>query len=69
MTLIGYARVSTAEQNLGLQKDALTKACCGPCSLQPPARRPTSPGRITSCRSTLQPPETLPADTAATPIL
>ena len=28
MALIGYARVSTAEQNLDLQRSALAKASC-----------------------------------------
>src|SRR4051812_23799694 len=26
--LVGYARVSTTDQNLDLQRDALTKICC-----------------------------------------
>lgn len=26
--LIGYCRISTQDQNLALQQDALTKACC-----------------------------------------
>ncbi len=51
--LLGYARVSTTEQDPALQHDALAAAGCSACSpTPPPAPRPTGRGLLrcsTSC--------------------
>ena len=56
---IGYARVSTDDQHLDLQRDALTKAGCSVIYEESASGRSTTRLELEQCRKALRPGDTL----------
>jgi DNA invertase Pin-like site-specific DNA recombinase len=56
---IGYARVSTDDQNLDLQRDALLKAGCGPIYEEAASGKSTDRPELEQCRKALRAGDTL----------
>lgn len=56
---IGYARVSTDDQNLDLQRDALLKAGCGPIYEETASGNSAERTELEQCRKALRPGDTL----------